>query len=120
MTEDPSEYKYMCTRHPNCKKYFKKARYLRNHLYKFANIPYPENATSHYMPDIRPDQKFVTDQDPELWDILAQEERERRVQDKQRRAHQGQVNNDHNDINNINIGERPMSISSISSDDDRS
>lgn len=26
MYEDPSEYKYMCTRHDNCKKYFKKAR----------------------------------------------------------------------------------------------
>lgn len=104
MKEDPSEYKYMCTRHANCKKYFKKARYLKSHLYKFAEIPYPENAGSHYMPDIRPDQKFITDQDPELWNYIAAEERERRIEDKMRGIKQSK-------------GE--MS-SSISSDDDRS
>ena len=82
MNEDPSEYKYMCTRHSNCKKYFKKARYLRNHLYKFANQPYPENAGAHYMPDIRPDQTFITDQDPELFDILNIEERKRKNREK--------------------------------------
>ena len=126
MTEDPREYKFMCTRHPNCKKYFKKARYLRNHLYKFANIPYPENATSHYMPDIRPDQKFVTDQDSELWDILAEEERERRVQDKMRKvasSHQSQLPNQNNTQQQYHHhhqhhGERPMSISSLSSDEE--
>lgn len=74
MNEDPTEYKYMCTRHNNCKKYFKQARYLRNHLKKFAKIPYPENATSHYMPDFKPDQVFVTDQDPEFLHILARED----------------------------------------------
>ena len=60
----------MCTRHTNCKKYFKKARYLRNHLYKFAKVPYPEHTPSHYMPDIQPDQTFITDTDPEFLRFL--------------------------------------------------
>ncbi len=85
MGEDPTEYKYMCTRHPNCKRYFKKARYLKNHLYKFAKIPYPEHVSSHYMPDIPPGQKFITDQDPELWDHIASEEKVRRESDKAKR-----------------------------------
>ena len=32
MLEDVSEYKYMCTRHNNCKKYFKKAGYLKKYV----------------------------------------------------------------------------------------
>ena len=91
MNEDPSEYKYMCTRHTNCKKYFKKARYLRNHLYKFANQPYPEYAGAHYMPDIRPDQTFITDQDPELFDILNLEERKRKNREKKQAKKDGQT-----------------------------
>ena len=129
MKEDPYEYKYMCTRHTNCKKYFKKARYLKNHLYKFANIPYPENAGSHYMPDIQPDQKFITDQDPELWKCINKEERQRRAEEKEKRSEEPIeqeitvqdviVQRQPEDLSNFQAGMRPMSISSISSDDEK-
>ena len=42
----------------------------------------PENAGAHYMPDIRPNQTFITDQDPELFDILNLEERKRKNREK--------------------------------------
>ena len=111
MNEDPYEYKYMCTRHTNCKKYFKKARYLKNHLYKFADIPYPENAGSHYMPDIQPDQKFITDQDPELWQMINKEERDRRLEEKAKEKPMP--------TRPVDLQSQPMSISSLSSEDEK-
>ena len=58
-------------------------------MYKFAHQPYPENATSHYMPDIRPDQKFITDQDPEFYKILLRGEKKF---EKEKKAKKGQEN----------------------------
>ena len=74
MNEDPTEYKFMCTRHDNCKKYFKKAKYLKRHLQLFGDKVYPHFVHEQYKPVIPEGQVLITGKfgkhglvDPDIW-----------------------------------------------------
>ena len=61
MHEDPKLYKYECTKHTDCKKYFKKAYSLRKHLKRMGNKDYPTNISRFFRPEIPPDQETIKD-----------------------------------------------------------
>jgi hypothetical protein len=52
MKDDPREYKYVCSAHDNCKKYFKTAQLLRMHMRRFMNKDYPDNCARGFRPEI--------------------------------------------------------------------
>ncbi len=51
MTE-PSEFKYECKEHDNCKKYFKSEKRLKEHLKKYGGKAYPANLARQYVPNL--------------------------------------------------------------------
>ena len=61
MHEDPKLYKYECTKHTDCKKYFKKAYSLRKHLKRMGGKDYPTNISRFFRPEIPPDQETIKD-----------------------------------------------------------
>ena len=61
MHEDPKLYKYECTKHDTCKKYFKKAYSLRKHLKRMGDKDYPTNISRFFRPEIPPDQETIKD-----------------------------------------------------------
>lgn len=61
MHEDPKLYKYECTKHTDCKKYFKKAYSLRKHLKRMGDKDYPTNISRFFRPEIPPDQETIKD-----------------------------------------------------------
>ena len=61
MHEDPKLYKYECTKHDTCKKYFKKAYSLRKHLKRMGDKEYPTNISRFFRPEIPPDQATIKD-----------------------------------------------------------
>ena len=61
MHEDPKLYKYECTKHDTCKKYFKKAYSLRKHLKRMGDKDYPTNISRFFRPEIPLDQETIKD-----------------------------------------------------------
>ena len=61
MHEDPKLYKYECTKHTTCKRYFKKAYSLRKHLKRMGDKDYPTNISRFFRPEIPPDQETIKD-----------------------------------------------------------
>lgn len=50
MNDNPNDYKFVCTLHKNCKKYFKSAKRLRAHTKNYENKDYPSNCASNFRP----------------------------------------------------------------------
>ena len=62
MHDSPNEYKYECTRHTNCKKYFKTEAQFKRHIKTFASRDYPTKCATQYRPDIDPStHNFIRD-----------------------------------------------------------
>ena len=57
MHDSPHEYKYECTKHNNCKKYFKTEAQFKRHMKTFATRDYPTKCATQYRPDIDPSGK---------------------------------------------------------------
>ncbi len=52
MHERAEDYKFTCTMHDNCKKYFKTEKHLRQHYRNFEKRPFPERTQRQVRPDI--------------------------------------------------------------------
>ncbi|TRY68908.1 hypothetical protein TCAL_12788 [Tigriopus californicus] len=52
MNDNPNDYKFVCTLHKNCKKYFKSAKRLRAHTKNYENKDYPANCASNFRPHL--------------------------------------------------------------------
>jgi Zinc-finger of C2H2 type len=62
MHDSPNEYKYECTKHNNCKKYFKTEAQFKRHMKTFSTRDYPTKCATQYRPDIDPsNQNFIRD-----------------------------------------------------------
>ncbi len=49
---EQGEFKFECKEHENCKRYFKSAKRLREHLRKYGGRPYPANLARQYVPNL--------------------------------------------------------------------
>lgn len=60
MTE-PSEFKFECKEHENCKKFFKSEKRLKEHLKKYGGKSYPSNLARQYVPNLPDNHSTVVD-----------------------------------------------------------
>ena len=58
MTE-PSEFKFECKEHDNCKRFFKSEKRLKEHLRKYGGKAYPANLARQYVPNLPVDHRLV-------------------------------------------------------------
>ena len=56
MTE-PSEFKFECKEHDNCKRFFKSEKRLKEHLRKYGGKAYPANLARQYVPNLPEDHR---------------------------------------------------------------
>ena len=87
MHDSPNEYKYECTKHNNCKKYFKTEAQFKRHMKTFATRDYPTKCATQYRPDIDPSGKdFIRDVPLTLEELQAQAELEKQSSKKKKKA----------------------------------
>merc|ERR1719270_1953201 len=60
MTE-PSEFKFECKEHDNCKRFFKSEKRLKEHLRKYGGKAYPANLARQYVPNLPVDHSTIVD-----------------------------------------------------------
>ena len=60
MTE-PSEFKFECKEHDNCKRFFKSEKRLKEHLRKYSGKAYPANLARQYVPNLPEDHSTIVD-----------------------------------------------------------
>ena len=60
MTE-PSEFKFECKEHENCKRYFKSEKRLKEHLRRYGGKPYPKNLARQYVPNLPENHSTIID-----------------------------------------------------------